>query len=193
MELIFASHNAHKADEIKLLLPSFINLKTLKDIQYYHEIDETGSTLEENALIKAQAIYSATKLNVFADDSGLEVRALNGQPGVYSARYAGEDGNSEANIRKLLTELAEKEDRSAQFRCCIALIFKGKKYVFNGIIRGKIIEERKGNSGFGYDSVFVPEGSIQTFAEMPLCVKNTISHRTLAIKQMVDYIEKHLI
>ncbi len=193
MELIFASHNAHKADEIKLLLPSFINLKTLRDIQYHHEINETGSTLEENALIKAQAIYSATKLNVFADDTGLEVSALNGQPGVYSARYAGEDGNSESNIKKLLTELAGKEDRSAQFRCCIALIFKGKKYIFNGIIRGKIIEERKGNSGFGYDSVFVPEGNIQTFAEMPLCIKNTISHRTLAIKQMVDYIEKHLI
>lgn len=190
MELVFASHNAHKAAEIQLLLPPSYTLLTLNDINYFNDIAETGSTLEENALIKARTIYKATGKNTFADDTGLEVKSLNGQPGVYSARYAGEDGNSEANIKKLLSELANKEDRSAQFRCCIALIYNHQEYLFNGIIRGKIINEKRGTNGFGYDSVFVPEGDIHTFAEIPLCVKNTISHRTLAVKQMVEFLNQ---
>lgn len=190
MELVFASHNEHKANEIRSLLPSNYKMLTLKDINYHSEIIETGSTLEENARIKARTIFEKTKRNVFADDTGLEVEALNGAPGVFSARFAGEEGNSLANLKKLLALLEGEKNRTAQFRCCIVLILNGKEYLFNGIVRGKIIQTPRGNNGFGYDPVFVPEGHIHTFAEIPICVKNTISHRTLAVKQMIAFINQ---
>ncbi|MGQ9846432.1 MAG: RdgB/HAM1 family non-canonical purine NTP pyrophosphatase [Bacteroidales bacterium] len=192
MELVLASHNEHKAKEIRLLMPSNYKLLTLKDIHYHSEIIETGSTLEENARIKARTVYEKTNRNVFADDTGLEVEALNGAPGVFSARFAGEEANSTANIKKLLSLMEGEKNRNAQFRCCIVLIMNDKEYVFNGIVRGTIIQTPRGNNGFGYDSVFVPEGNIHTFAEMPLSVKNTISHRTLAIKQMIAFINQTL-
>ncbi len=190
MELIFASHNAHKAEEIRQLLPLTLKLYTLSDINYKDEIPETGSTLEENARIKAQTIFNKVKHPVFADDTGLEVEALGGAPGVYSARFAGEEGNAVANMKKLLKEMEGIENRKAQFRCCIVLIINNTEYVFNGIVRGTIALSPKGNNGFGYDPVFIPEGDIHTFAELPLCVKNTISHRTLAIKQMVNFLSQ---
>ncbi|HOU98262.1 MAG TPA: RdgB/HAM1 family non-canonical purine NTP pyrophosphatase [Bacteroidales bacterium] len=190
MELIFASHNAHKAEEIRQLLPLTLKLYTLSDINYKDEIPETGSTLEENARIKAQTIFNKVKRPVFADDTGLEVEALGGAPGVYSARFAGEEGNAVANMKKLLKEMEGIENRKAQFRCCIVLIINNTEYVFNGIVRGTIALSPKGNNGFGYDPVFIPEGDIHTFAELPLCVKNTISHRTLAIKQMVNFLSQ---
>ncbi len=188
MELLFASHNIHKAKEIELLLPPSITLKTLADYNIFEEIVESGSTLEENALIKARFAYERTHLNCFADDTGLEVVSLNGAPGVYSARYAGEDGNSSANISKLLNELSHVENRKAQFRCCIALVYEGSEYLFEGIVKGNIIKERRGTNGFGYDSVFVPNGYAQTFAELSLHVKNSISHRTQAIKKMTEFL-----
>jgi len=190
MELIFASHNAHKAEEIRQLLPLTLKLYTLSDINYKDEIPETGSTLEENARIKAQTIFNKVKRPVFADDTGLEVEALGGAPGVYSARFAGEEGNAVANMKKLLKEMEGIENRKAKFRCCIVLIINNTEYVFNGIVRGTIALSPKGNNGFGYDPVFIPEGDIHTFAELPLCVKNTISHRTLAIKQMVNFLSQ---
>jgi len=192
MELLFASHNIHKAKEINLLLPSFIVIKTLAEYNLFDEIIESGTTLEANALLKARFSYENTHQNSFADDTGLEVESLKGAPGVYSARYAGEDGNSEANIRKLLKELEGIKNRKAQFRCCVALIFAGQEYLFEGIIKGEIIYEKRGTHGFGYDSVFIPEGYTQTFAELPLSIKNTISHRTLAIKQMTDFLSKNI-
>ena len=190
MELIFASHNAHKAEEIRQLLPLTLKLYTLSDINYKDEIPETGSTLEENARIKAQTIFNKVKRPVFADDTGLEVEALGGAPGVYSARFAGEEGNAVANMKKLLKGMEGIENRKAKFRCCIVLIINNTEYVFNGIVRGTIALSPKGNNGFGYDPVFIPEGDIHTFAELPLCVKNTISHRTLAIKQMVNFLSQ---
>jgi len=190
MDLIFASNNKHKAEEIRLLLPTHIRLLTLSDIGFYKEIEETGLTLEENARIKARAVYNEIKQPVFADDTGLEVEALGGKPGIYSARYASEYGNSEANMKKLLREMKDIQNRNAQFRCCIVLILNEKEQIFNGIVRGTIIHSPRGNNGFGYDPIFVPEGNIHTFAELPLCVKNTISHRTLAVKQMIEFINQ---
>lgn len=190
MELIFASHNAHKAEEIRQLLPLTLKLYTLSDINFTDEIPETGSTLEENARIKAQTIFNKVKRPVFADDTGLEVEALGGAPGVYSARFAGEEGNAVANMKKLLKEMDGIENRKAQFRCCIVLIINNTEYVFNGIVRGTIALSPKGNNGFGYDPVFIPEGDIHTFAEIPLCVKNAISHRTLAVKQMINFLNR---
>jgi len=190
MDLIFASNNKHKAEEIRLLLPAHIRLLSLSDIGYHKEIEETGKTLEENARIKARTIYEEIKQPVFADDTGLEVEALGGKPGVYSARYAGIEGNSEANMKKLLSEMKDKENRNAQFRCCIVLIINNQEYLFNGIVRGTITHSPRGSNGFGYDPIFVPEGDIHTFAEIPLCVKNTMSHRTLAVKQMIAFINQ---
>ncbi|NSW45963.1 MAG: RdgB/HAM1 family non-canonical purine NTP pyrophosphatase [Bacteroidales bacterium] len=190
MDLIFASNNKHKAEEIRLLLPTHIRLLTLSEVGFFKEIEETGLTLEENARIKARTVFNEIKQPVFADDTGLEVEALGGKPGVYSARYAGEDGNSDANMKKLLREMKDIQNRNAQFRCCIVLIVNEKEYLFNGIVRGTIAHSPRGNNGFGYDPIFVPEGDIHTFAEIPLCVKNTLSHRTLAIKQMIEFINQ---
>lgn len=186
-KLVFVTNNAHKLSEAKAILNNKVEICSLKEIGCFDEIEETGTTLNENAEIKANYVYSRFNFDTFADDTGLEVEALNGAPGVYSARYAGEDGNSEKNIQKLLTELNGKENRKAQFRTVIALIENGEKHFFEGIIKGKIIEEKKGNGGFGYDSVFIPEGYDKTFAELKQEIKNSISHRAKAMQLLVDY------
>jgi XTP/dITP diphosphohydrolase len=190
MELIFASQNRHKAQEIETMLPGNIKLLTLADVNFNEKIIEFGTTFQENALIKAKTIYDKYKMPVFADDSGLEVEFLGGRPGVFSSRYAGEEGNDFANIQKLLAELHDVENRKAQFRCCIALIWNNQEYFFNGIVRGTIAQSPRGTNGFGYDPIFIPEGYQQTFAELSPCVKNAISHRTLAVKQMVEFISR---
>ncbi len=156
MQLVFASHNKNKIKEISELIPRSINLLSLSDINCHDEIAETADTIEGNALIKARSVYRNFNLNCFADDSGLEVEALNGAPGVYSARYAGEPKNDENNIQKLLQNLRGMENRAAQFKTVIALIMDGEEFQFEGIIKGKIIEEKRGSNGFGYDPVFVP-------------------------------------
>lgn len=189
MTIIFSSHNNHKISEIQKILPENVNLLTLKDLNFKEEIDETASTLAENAFIKARAIYHIHQLNCFADDSGLEADELNGAPGVYSARYAGLQKNNEDNISKLLSELKEKSNRKAQFKTVIALIFKGKEYFFEGIIRGTITTEKRGTQGFGYDPVFMPDGYDKTFAEMSPEEKNAISHRAIAVNKLVDFLK----
>lgn len=185
MKLIFATHNKNKVNEVKSLMPSFINLHSLSDINYLNDIEETADTLEENALIKARTIYRETGLNCFADDSGLLVHSLDGKPGVYSARYAGEPKDDEANIQKVLNELRPFSNRSALFKTVIALIISGHEFVFEGVINGLITSQKKGLNGFGYDPIFIPEGYNQTFAEMSLDAKNKISHRAIALNKLI--------
>ena len=188
MELIFASHNENKVREIRAVLPGSIRVLSLNDIGFHEEIAETGSTLEENARIKAETIFDQTGKNVFADDSGLFVEALHGAPGVYSSRYAG-TGNSRDNISKLLDNLKNHENRNASFQTVFCVIMDGKTTFLKGEIHGKIIEEEKGNQGFGYDPVFIPDGFHETFAEMSSGAKNQISHRTKAVQKLINFIE----
>lgn len=188
MKLIFASHNKNKVKEIAAILPKHFELVGLHDLNYNEEIDETGATLEENALIKAKHIFEKFNLNCFADDSGLEVEVLNNEPGVYSARYAGNEKNDNANMNKLLTNLSSQTNRKARFRTVIALIIDGKEYSFEGIISGQIINEKKGEHGFGYDPIFVPDGYSKTFAELSAEEKNQISHRAKAVKQLLEFL-----
>jgi len=188
VNLVFATNNAHKLYEIKQLLGTNFNLLSLSDINCSDEIPEDYETLEENAMQKAQYIYDRYQLNSFADDTGLEVEALNGRPGVYSARYAGPQRNSSDNITLLLSELNGKTNRNAQFRTVIALILNDKKYYFEGVVKGIIIEKPIGANGFGYDPVFVPEGYNQTFAQLPIEIKNTISHRGLAFVKLLNHL-----
>ena len=166
-----------------------MELLSLKDIQCNADIPETADTLEGNARQKAQYIYNNYGMDCFADDTGLEVEALNGAPGVFSARYAGDGHDSEANMQKLLQELEGKENRKAQFRTAICLIMEGQEYLFEGIVKGKIIEEKRGGSGFGYDPVFVPEGYDLTFAELGNDIKNTISHRARAVEKLCTFLK----
>lgn len=187
MELIFASHNENKVSEIRAMLPDFVELKSLNDIGYHTEIDETGTTIEENSKIKAETIYKLTGKNVFADDTGLFVDALDGAPGVFSSRYAG-TGNSEDNIIKLLEELEGKENRNAHFKTVICLINNGKTHFLEGRVDGIILKEKRGDDGFGYDPVFLPENHELSFAEMDLNQKNKISHRYKAIQKLLDFI-----
>lgn len=187
--LVFATHNQHKLLEVKKLLPETIRLKSLTDISFTDEIEETADTLEGNALLKARYIYQKTGLNCFADDSGLEVASLHGAPGVYSARYAGPQKNDQDNMDKLLCELKNKENRSACFKTVIALILNGQEHVFIGQVDGEIISEKRGDQGFGYDPVFVPNGFHQTFAEMSPEEKNAISHRAEAVKKLVSFLQ----
>lgn len=187
-KFVFATNNAHKLEEVKALLGDKIELLSMKDIKCSADIPETETTLEGNALLKARYIYENYHINCFADDTGLEVEALNGAPGVYSARYAGEEHNSEANMKKLLHELEGVENRKAQFRTIFALIIEGKEHLFEGIIKGEIIKQRKGNAGFGYDPIFVPEGYTQTFAEMGSEEKNKISHRAKAVGKLCKFL-----
>lgn len=187
-KFVFATNNEHKLEEVKALLGDKIELLSLKDINCSDEIPETEQTLEGNALLKARYIYERYHINCFADDTGLEVDALNGAPGVYSARYAGEEHNSEANMKKLLHELEGVENRQAQFRTIFALIIEGKEHLFEGIVKGEIIRQRRGNSGFGYDPIFVPEGCTQTFAEMGSEQKNKISHRAKAVGKLCKFL-----
>lgn len=190
MKLLFATQNEHKISEIKKILSSNIAIQSLGDLKDSTDIPETGSTLEENALLKARYVYSKFNQNCFADDTGLEVEALNGAPGVYSARYAGEPKSDEKNMIKLLEELKNKTNRKAHFKCVIALILDGKEILFEGILNGKIIPEKSGTNGFGYDPVFLPENSLKTLAEMSMEEKNKISHRAIAVKKLADFLNK---
>lgn len=189
-KFVFATNNAHKLEEVSAILRNKIELLSMKDINCKVDIPETADTLEGNALIKARFIFENYGLDCFADDTGLEVEALNGAPGVYSARYAGIEHNSEENVKKLLRDMKETENRNAQFRTVFALIVDGKEHLFEGIIKGKITKGRHGTSGFGYDPVFVPEGCTQTFAEMSSELKNEISHRALATKKLCNFLLK---
>ena len=198
MKIIFATNNSHKLSEIRDILGSEIEVLSLRDIQCDTDIPETGKTLEENALQKAQYIYDHYGLSVFADDTGLEVDALDGAPGVYSARYAGGDGHdSEANMTKLLENMNGENNRKARFRTVIALLLKGKtceqpiKHLFEGIVEGTIITERRGGEGFGYDPIFLPEGYDLTFAELGNEIKNTISHPARAVKKLVEFLKTY--
>ena len=190
-KLVFATNNAHKLEEVAAILGDQIELLSLNDIDCHTDISETADTLEGNALLKSSLIYNNYGLNCFADDTGLEVEALDGAPGVYSARYAGGKGHdAQANMLKLLHELEGKENRKAQFRTAISLILDGKNYLFEGIIKGKIIKEKRGESGFGYDPVFQPEGYDKTFAELGNDIKNKISHRALAIQKLCEFLQR---
>lgn len=188
MKLVFATNNKHKVNEVQQLLSNNIQLLSLEDINCLEDIAETENTIQSNAILKANYITQKYGFDCFADDTGLEVFALNGEPGVYSARYAGEYGNSEKNIQKLLNKLGDNHNRKSQFRTCIALNLKGKQFIFEGICKGEITTRKKGVNGFGYDSVFLPENHQQTFAEMDLEVKNKISHRGKAVQKLVNYL-----
>ena len=187
-ELIFATNNIHKLQEIRAILDGDFIIRSLAEVNCFDEIPETGNTLQANAEIKARYIEDKYHCNCFADDTGLEVECLQGAPGVFSARYAGEDCNSEKNIDKLLLAMEGESNRLAQFRTVIALIENNELFLFEGIIKGRIANERFGTGGFGYDSVFIPEGYDKTFAELSAEVKNTISHRAIASKKLVAYL-----
>ncbi len=190
MKLIFATNNQHKVDEIRSVLPANFFVITLKEAGINIDIPEPHDTLQENAAEKARTIYRLTNTNCFSEDTGLEVFSLNNEPGVKSARYAGEDKAFEKNIEKLLLNLQNGKDRSAQFRTVICLILDKKEYFFEGTCKGEIIDQKKGEKGFGYDPVFVPEGSVKTFAEMSLEEKNSFSHRSKAVAQLVTFLNK---
>ena len=187
-QLVIASNNAHKISEIKELVGD-IELLSLKDIGFTSEIPEPYHTFEENALAKASAIYKFSGKNVFADDSGICVNALNGRPGVDSAHYSGER-DDEKNLQKVLTELKDEDDKSAFYKAVICLIWNDEVYYFDGICEGMIIGEKRGAGGFGYDPIFIPSGYTQTFAELPLSIKNTISHRGKAVKKMQAFLQE---
>jgi XTP/dITP diphosphohydrolase len=187
MQLVFASNNKNKIKEIQLLVPQSIQVLSLEDIGCFEEIPETADTIEGNAIQKANYITEKYGYNCFADDTGLEVVALNGEPGVYSARYAGEQKDATDNMDKLLSNLKDKSNRTAKFKTVIALNLNGNQILFKGIIKGKIIEEKVGTNGFGYDPIFVADGYTKTFAELSIEEKSTISHRGLAVKQLVDF------
>ena len=188
LKIVFATQNPNKLQEIKAMLPDGIELKGLDHLGLNDDIPETQNTLEGNALQKARFVYERFKVNCFADDTGLEVEALNGRPGVHSARFAGEGKNNNANMDKLLDELKNSGNRRARFRTVIALIIDGEELLFNGIAEGEIINEKRGKEGFGYDPIFVPKGYTETYAQMPLKEKNRISHRFKATKMLADYL-----
>ena len=190
-KFVFATNNAHKLEEVTAILGDKIELLSMKDIHCHADIPETADTLEGNALLKARYIFENYNMDCFADDTGLEVEALNGAPGVYSARYAGPGHDSEANMNKLLHEMENKENRKARFRTVIALILNGKEYLFEGIVNGTIINEKRGESGFGYDPIFVPDTYSQTFAEMGNDIKNQISHRAEAVKKLTAFLSDY--
>jgi len=189
--LVFATNNAHKLEEIKAILGNSIEILSLADIHCHADIPETADTLEGNARQKSRYVYEHYGLDCFADDTGLEVESLGGAPGVYSARYAdGQGHDSQANMNKLLKEMEEKNDRKAQFRTIISLIEKGEERQFEGIVKGQITREKRGESGFGYDPIFQPDGYETTFAELGSDIKNRISHRARAVAALCDYLTK---
>lgn len=200
MRIVFATNNKHKLDEVRRILGKEYKVLSLADIECFDDIPETGRTLEENALMKAKYVYERYQCNVFADDTGLEVEALDGEPGTFSARYASiKDPNSkshdsEANMTTLLKELEGKDNRKARFRTVIALVMKDfsdpAPVLFDGIVEGEIISERRGGEGFGYDPIFQPTGYDKTFAELGNDIKNTISHRARAVKKLGEYLDK---
>jgi XTP/dITP diphosphohydrolase len=189
VEILFASNNAHKVDEVRAALPSQFTIRSLREVMGDVDIPETGVTLQENAAIKARFLFAETGMNCFADDTGLEITALNGAPGVYSARYAGEGCTFEDNMNKVLANLEGETNRSARFRTVICLILEGKEYFFEGEIKGEILTSRAGEQGFGYDPIFKPEGYQLTFAQMTVEQKNTISHRGLAVQKLVEFLK----
>ena len=193
MRLVFATNNKNKLSEIRDILGKDIEVLSLKDINCNVDIPETADTLEGNSMQKAEYIYDNYGMNVFADDTGLEVEALNGEPGVYSARYAGGEGHdSEANMKKLLSNLSGITNRKARFRTSVALILDGEKYLFEGVVNGEILEEKSGTEGFGYDPIFKPDGYDKSFAELGIEIKNKISHRANAIKKLTEFLKtKH--
>lgn len=186
--LIFATHNSNKTQEVERMLDSIYLIKDLNSIGITEEIPETGDTLDENARQKARYVHSRNNCNVFADDTGLEVEALNGQPGTHTARYAGPECDSSKNIAKLLNAMDGVHNRRAQFRTVICLILGNSEYLFEGIVKGTIATELSGNGGFGYDPVFIPDGYDKTFAEMTLEEKNKISHRGQAISKLAKFL-----
>lgn len=189
-KLIFATNNSHKLQEIRDLLDSKFDIVSLENIGINEDIPETADTLEGNALQKARFVHERTKADCFADDTGLEVEALNGEPGVYSARYAGKNATFEDNMDKLLEELHNKENRKACFRTVIALIMDGNEYLFEGRVDGMILKHKTGKGGFGYDPVFLPEGFEKSFAEMDPRQKNAISHRGRSVQKLVNFLER---
>ena len=189
-KLIFATHNSNKLIEIKSAVNSF-EVVGLEEMGIHEDIAETGTTLKENALIKAQYIYQKTRLSCFADDTGLEVEALVGRPGVYSARYAGEHATAEENMLKLLSEMEGQKNRNAHFRTVISLILNGIEYYFEGQVEGEILHQKTGVDGFGYDPIFKPIGYDQSFAEMTMAQKNEISHRGVAVKKLLHFLSHH--
>ena len=188
MKLVFATNNLHKLKEVQEMLSNSIELLSLKDIGCFEDIEETEITLEGNAKLKADYITEKYGFDCFADDTGLEVEALDGKPGVYSARYAGEHGNAEKNMEKLLVELQNKLSRKAKFRTIIALNLRNKQYLFEGICDGEILNEKTGVKGFGYDPIFKPSNASCSFAEMNSEEKNIISHRGIAIQELVQFL-----
>ena len=188
MKLVFATNNLNKLKEVQEMLPSSIELLSLKDINCFDEIEETETTLEGNAHLKADYITQKFGFNCFADDTGLEVESLGGKPGVYSARFAGEPSNSENNMQKLLVDLETKTNRKAQFRTAVSLNINEKKFLFEGICKGEILTKKQGEKGFGYDPIFKPVGVSESFASMNPEEKNKISHRGIAIQKLIDFL-----
>lgn len=188
MDLVFATNNQNKINEIKTLVSPYINLLSLSDIGCEEELPETQNTLEGNALQKAKFVFDNYHVNCFADDTGLEIDSLGGRPGVFSARYAGGENSADKNIEKVLGEMVGVDDRRARFRTLVSLIIGGHEMLFEGIVDGVISTQKNGNKGFGYDPIFVPKGYQRSFAEMSLTEKNKISHRAMAVKKLVDYL-----
>ncbi len=191
MKLIFATHNQHKLEEIQQLITPSVELMSLNDLGFLEEIEETGKDLNENALIKVQSVFQKFQINTFADDTGLEIDSLNGDPGVYSARYAGDEKNSLANMQKVLTLMKGQLNRKARFRTVIALIFNQQEFLFEGVVNGEILEDPIGANGFGYDPIFKPEGFNLSFAQMDAATKNSISHRGRAVEKLIQFISCH--
>lgn len=190
LKLVFATNNKHKLEEVKAMLTNF-EIVSLAEINCFEDIPETATTLEGNAILKANFITEKYGLDCFADDTGLEVEALNNEPGVYSARYAGEDNNAEANMAKLLKNLENSPNRKAQFKTAIALNIQGKQFIFEGICEGTILTEKRGKCGFGYDPIFMPDGFNTSFAELEMNEKGKISHRGKAIEKLVTFLNEH--
>lgn len=190
MQLVFASNNKNKIKEIQQLLPDSIKILSLEAIGCLEEIPETADTIQGNAILKANYVTQKYGYDCFADDTGLEIDALNGEPGVYSARYAGEHKDSNDNMDKVLKALSDTNNRTAQFKTVIALNLKGEQHLFTGIAKGKITSEKSGNQGFGYDPIFQPEGYQETFAELDLTIKNQISHRGKATQMLISFLSK---
>lgn len=188
-KLVFATNNAHKLSEVRAILAPDYQITSLAELNCFDDIPETAHTLEGNALLKANYIFEKFGCDCFADDTGIEVEALNGEPGVFSARYAGEANDSKANMQKLLQNLGDNTNRKACFRTVIALILDGKQQFFEGRIDGKISLEPQGTAGFGYDPIFIPNGYTESFAELGIDEKNKISHRALAVKKLAEYLK----
>lgn len=190
-KLLFATNNQHKLREVQEIIGNSIRVFSLKDIGFTEEVPETQNSIEGNARQKARFVYQKTGINCFADDTGLEIDSLDGRPGVYSARYAGEGCSFENNIVKILAEMKDVDNRKARFRCVVCLIIDNHEHLFDGKIEGAILKEKRGIDGFGYDPVFLPEGQTSTFAEMPAYLKNGISHRGRAINKMVRFLQNY--